>query len=139
MVSRVQELAEYYGRPMDLEQAARRPVRLVLVGAVVAAALGLALIPVQASYLSRVGSDTVEYRIASCGSPITSLLGAEPGLGGGSPRPIGLASAVTACEAASGKRAIITLVLLLGALVGYGLTRGRRVEASERPAETALV
>lgn len=43
----------------------------------------------QATYLNNVGSDTIEYRTASCGPPITSLLGADPDLGGGSEHPIG--------------------------------------------------
>lgn len=91
--------------------------------AVVVIAVGLMLVPVEAEYLNKVGSDTIEYRTASCGIPLVSMLGAEPGLGGGSEFPMGGETSTWACEAASGKRAVGALVLLLTASLLWGLSR----------------
>ena len=88
-------------------------------------AVVLVIAPVRATYLNDVGSDTVEHRTASCGAPVVSLLGADPGLGGGSEHPIGGAAAEISCDAASGKRIIVALLLLCGASIGWGLVRLR--------------
>ena len=79
----------------------------------VAAAGFLALAPVKASYIERAESDVIEYRTASCGAPVLAIFDAEPGLGGGSPFPIGAVNAKQACKSAAGRRVSTGLVLLL--------------------------
>ena len=102
-------------------------LRAVVVAAAVAAAL-LMVLPVDAIYLNKVGSHTLEFRTASCGVPVVSLLGADPGLGGGSFHRIGGETARTACDAAAGKRVIVGQFLLLATLAGAlaATRRGRR-------------
>ena len=115
-----------YGRPISMDL--RRPPWLrAFVTIAVAVALALMVVPVRATYLNKVGSDTLEYRTASCGAPIASLLGADAELDGGSDLPIGGQTSKTSCEAASGRRVVAALVLLLGTSVGWGL--GRRWSA----------
>ncbi len=89
-------------------------------------AVGLLLFPVTAAYVSEVGLDTVAFRTASCGAPIGSLLGMDPGLGGGVAEPIGSVNAARACEATSGKRVLggVGLLLLLASL-GWVAERSR--------------
>jgi hypothetical protein len=54
-------------------------IATVLLAVMVAGAAALMLFPVEATYLNDVrGADVVEYRTASCGAPIASLLGADP-------------------------------------------------------------
>ena len=77
------------------------------------AAVVLLVTPVTATYINDVGSDTIEYRTASCGAPVAALLGAEPGLGGGSVHRLGPHGAGTACDAVAGKRVSAALLLLL--------------------------
>jgi len=112
-----------YGRQMGMGRSAR--ILTAVLAIAVAVALALMIVPVQATYLNDVGSDTVEYRTASCGTPVASILGAEPGLGGGSEFPIGGDASKTSCEAASGRRVIGALVLLLGASAGWSRLRRR--------------
>lgn len=90
------------------------PRWLVGIGVTIAVgAIGLLLAPVHATYINDVGSDTIEYRTASCGAPVATLLGAEPGLGGGSIHPLGRDGPRAACDAAAGKRVAGGLLLLL--------------------------
>lgn len=111
-------------------------VSLVLV----AAAVAFMILPVQATYLNDVGSDFREFRTASCGAPVASLLGADPELGGGSELPIGGTTSTAACQAASGKRVIGALVvLLLAASVAWGLARSIRSPSEHRPAVPSSV
>jgi hypothetical protein len=110
-------------------------VSLVLV----AAAVAFMILPVQATYLNDVGSDFQEFRTASCGAPVASLLGADPELGGGSELPIGGTTSTAACQAASGKRVIGALVLLLAASVAWGLARSIRSPSEHRPADPSSV
>jgi hypothetical protein len=81
---------------------------------VVAAAV-LLLAPVKAAYINDVGSDTIEYRTASCGAPVATLLGAEPLLydGGGAVGRLGRNGPRAACDAVAGKRVAGGLLLLL--------------------------
>lgn len=104
----------------------------MIVVAAIAAAIGLLFVPVEATYLNRVGSDTIEYRTATCGSPVASTLGSSPGLGGGSAFPIGAESSAAACEGASAKRAVGALALLLFASLGWQLG-GRRRSTGQAP------
>jgi hypothetical protein len=99
----------------------------VLVGIVAAVSLALVLVPVRATYLSAVGTDTVEYRTASCGSAVVAMLGRDPGLDGGSAEPFGGRNAETACEAGAGRRMTVALVLLLAAATAWGWSRKREV------------
>lgn len=99
---------------------------------VLAAAVAPMVVPVKATYLNRVGSDTIEFRTASCGAPVASLLGADPELNGGSEFWngesefwIGGATSASACEAASAKRVIGALALLLASSLGWGIIRRR--------------
>lgn len=115
-----------------------RPRLAAALVVLLAAAVALMLVPVEATYLNNVGSDTIEFRTASCGAPVASLLGADPDLNGGSEFPMGGETAVAACEAASGKRVIGALVLLLAASLVWGLTR-RTTPASARRSEPAAV
>lgn len=115
-----------------------RPHLAVALVALLGAAVALMFVPVKATYLNNVGSDTIEFRTASCGAPVTSLLGADPKLNGGSEFPIGGETAVTACEAASGKRVIGALVLLLAASLVWALTR-RTTPSSARLSEPAAM
>lgn len=89
---------------------------------VLVTAAALMIVPVEATYLNNVGSDTVEFRTASCGSPIASLLGADPDLVG-MPEFIGGETSTAACQAVSGKRVIGALALLLAASIVWGLSR----------------
>jgi hypothetical protein len=86
--------------------------RLIGVVVVLVAAF-LLLAPVKANYIERVGSDFTVYRTASCGAPALSMLGSEPGLGGGSSYPIGGVNARQACKGAAGSRVSIGLLLLI--------------------------
>lgn len=109
----------------------RGQASLPRLGALAATVLagGLLLIPVTAAYVSEVGTDTVAFRTASCGAPIGSLLGMNPGLGGGMAQPIGSVNAARACEATSGKRIFggMGLLLLLASLGWlFERSRGRR-------------
>lgn len=113
------------------------PRRVVTTLVLLFLAVGLMVVPVEADYLSQVGSDNIMYRTASCGIPVVSMLGAEPGLGGGSEFPIGGETSTKACEAASGKRVTGALVLLLAASLLLGLSRPGSSRASARPTETA--
>lgn len=104
-------------------------VVVIVVGAVVA----LLLIPVTASYINAVGSDTVEYRRASCGPPALVWLGHTAGLGGGTPFPQGKVNATAACQAAAGKRSAVGLALLLASLSGAAVAKrhqARREQAT---------
>lgn len=114
---------------MTLPRAAAVSIVLMVAGA-----LALVLVPVDATYLEHVGSDTIGYRTASCGAPIASALGADPDLNGGSEHPIGGAMSEVACDAASGERIIAALVLLLAASLVWGVTR-RRAPTSAAIAE----
>lgn len=90
------------------------PRWLVGIGAaLVVAAVVLLLVPVHATYINDVGSDTIEIRTASCGAPVATLLGAEPGLGGGTVHRLGRDGPRAACDAAAGKRVSSGLLLLL--------------------------
>lgn len=118
-----------YHLPMTMARPSGGAVVLMVV---VAAAVAVMVVPIRATYLNDVGSDTVEYRTASCGLPIASLLGGEPELDGGSEAPIGKETSTPACEAASGKRVAGALALLLAAAVGWGLSRRRSSSVSTR-------
>lgn len=115
----------------------RLAVALVVV-VVLAAAVALMVVPVKAMYLNGVGSDTKEFRTASCGAPVASLLGADPELGGGSEFPIGGETSASACEAAGAKRVIGALALLLAGSLGWGIIR-RRTPAPGRLWEPGAV
>jgi hypothetical protein len=95
---------------------------------VVVVAAVLLVAPVKAKYIARVGSDFIEYRTATCGAPVLSLLGNNPGLGGGSPHPIGAVNASQACKGTAGTRTTLgASLLLLGALVLWLMTRRSKV------------
>jgi hypothetical protein len=87
--------------------------RLLVAFGVVAAG-AFFLVPTEAHYVARAESDTVEFRTASCGAPLTAFLGADPSLNDAPLSTIGLTNARTACEAAAGKRVASGLALLLG-------------------------
>lgn len=89
----------------------------------------LLLAPVKASYINRVGSDTIEYRTASCGTPILSMVGGRPGLGGGSPHPIGAVNARQACKGSAGRRVAGGVSLLLVVALFLALAAHRRNRA----------
>lgn len=116
----------------------RRPRLAVALLVLLAAAVALMLVPVKATYLNRVDSDLIGFHTASCGAPVASLLGADPELNGGSEFPIGGETSATACEAASGKRVIGALALLLAASLVWGLSR-HRTPSSDRLSEPAAV
>lgn len=88
-------------------------------------AVALLLAPVKATYINAVGSDTIEYRTASCGPALTALLGAQPSLEGGSTYPMGGDNASASCRAGAGRRTSLALVLLL-VFGAVGWTRDRR-------------
>lgn len=111
-------------------------VRRLAVGVVILAAVALVLVPVETTYINRVDIDLVEFRTASCGSPVASLLGADPELGGGSEFPMGGETSSTACGEVSGKRAVGALSLLLAASLGWGFSR-RRPPSADGPGESA--
>lgn len=115
-----------------------RPRLAVALVVVLAAAVALMVVPVKAMYLNSVGSDTKEFRTASCGTPVASLLGADPELGGGSEFPIGGETSASACEAAGAKRVIGALALLLAGSLGWGIIR-RRTPAPGRLWEPGAV
>ena len=85
----------------------------VAVAVAVVVAGFLLMAPVKASYIDRAESDVIDYRTASCAAPVLAMFDAEPGLGGGSPLPIGAVNAKQACMSAAGRRVSIGLVLLL--------------------------
>ena len=100
--------------------------------AAVVVAVVLMVVPVDAQYLNEVGSDTAVFLTASCGSPAAALLGADPGLGGGSEYPIGGEASRTACTAAAGKRVVPAMaVLLIVSVIGWNRAlRKARIRAS---------
>ena len=106
--------------------------RLRSLGFVVAlAAAFLLFAPVNANYIERAEYDVIDYRTASCGTPILSVLGAEPGLGGGSPYPVGAVNAQRACKGAAGGRVTIALSILLDLSLALWFTT-RRTSARVR-------
>ena len=98
------------------------------------AAVVLLLAPVTATYINDVGSDTIEYRTASCGAPLATLLGAEPVLGGGSVHRLGPHGARAACDAVAGKRVsgALLLLLLLSTIGWLAAVKARKRTRSER-------
>jgi hypothetical protein len=105
------------GQRRSAVTSGRRVLSLVAVAAAiaVAAVAFLLLAPVKATYIDEVGSDTIDYRTASCGAPVAALLGADPLLydGGGSVHRLGPQGPRAACDAAAGKRVSGGLLLLL--------------------------
>ena len=98
--------------------------RWIAAAILVGGAVALVIVPVDATFLNSVGSDTVEYRTGSCGSPVASLLGSDPDVLGTS-QILGEETSAAACEAASAKRSIAALTLLLTASIVLGLSNRR--------------
>ena len=94
--------------------------------AIVVAAIVLLLAPLHATYINDVGSDTIEMRSASCGAPVATLVGVEPGVGGGSVHRLGRAGPRAVCDAAVGKRVSGALLLLLAVSTGGWFVAVRR-------------
>ena len=109
---------------MSVLQRLRIPALIV----VVAAAVALMTVPVAATYLNRVDYDLIEFRTASCGVPVASLLGAGPKLDRGSESSFGKETSASACQASSGKRVAGGLAILLVASAAWALSRGNRTE-----------
>lgn len=106
--------------------------------AVAAAVLALLLVPTEATYLSNVGSDTVEHRTAACGPPVASLLGADPALGVGVSSRLGADTAPVACRAASSSRALAALGVLLVTTLVWGARRRALAPLGPAPPDHAL-
>jgi hypothetical protein len=94
-------------------------LRRILLAAAVAVAAFLLIRPVDADFINRTGSDTIEYRTAACGVPVAVVLGAGPDLPEGTTSSVGTVNASRACEATSGKWVAASLTMLL-ALAGVG-------------------
>jgi hypothetical protein len=86
-------------------------------GAAVAVAAFLLIRPVDASFINRAESDTIEYRTATCGVPVAAVLGADPDLPQGTTPSVGTINAHRSCEATSGKRVAAGLTTLLAVVV----------------------
>lgn len=91
----------------------------------------LLFVPVEASYLSAVGSDTIEFRIASCGPPVVAVVGADPSLDPRVVSPVASETSRDACAASAGRRVSLALALVLVGLAA-GSVRARQLRRPRR-------